>query len=70
MKKKCCQLRGTMRNTLFMDIFDSDILCVDAPHILSIEQCILKDIKGPVLKPELMKQSSSLWSGNKMLMDL
>lgn len=55
----------------FMGIFNSDILYADAPHILSIEQCLLKRHQGAkVLKHELMKPNSSLWpqrSGNKML---
>lgn len=40
-KKNWCQLWGTMvANTLFMDSFNSDILYADAPHIVSIEQCL------------------------------
>lgn len=71
MKRKRCQLQGTMGDAPFMDIFNSDILYADAPHILSIELCLLKRHQGAkVLKHELMKQNSSLWpqrSGNKML---
>lgn len=71
MRRNSCQLRGTMGDTLFMDIFNSDILYADAPHILSIEQWLLKRHQGAkVLKHKLMKWNSSLWhqrSGNKML---
>lgn len=71
MKKERRQLQGTMGDDLFMGIFNSDILYADAPHILSIEQCLLKRHQGAkVLKHELMKRNSSLWpqrSGNKLL---
>lgn len=71
MKKERCQLQGTTEDALFMDIFNSDILYADAPHIFSIEQWLLKRHQGAkVLKHKLMKRNSSLWprrSGNKML---
>lgn len=71
MKRKRFQLQRTMGDALFMGIFNSDILHADAPHILSIEQWLLKRHQGAkVLKHKLMKLNSSLWSlrsGNKML---
>lgn len=58
-----------MGNALFMHSFNSDILYVDAPHIVSIEQCLLKRHQGTkVLKQKLMKWNLSLFSGNKLLM--
>lgn len=50
-----------MEDGLFMVIFNSDILYADVPHILSIEQCLLKRHQGSkVLKQKLMKWNSSL----------
>lgn len=58
-------------STLFMDAFNSDILYVDAPHIVSIEQHLLKrHQRTKVWKQKLMKWNLSLDSGNKMLMIL